>query len=410
MKAASWLGIALLASACASLPAADPGGKGEIIIASDNPTSGAQRADGRGPEAGVAYAIQLNPTIKGFRITHKPYDDSVNGAPDAQQGAQNFTDMVANLKVLGVVGPFNSNVARATIPVANKAGLVMISPSNTMNCLTLDLPGCDPTASALRDASKPNTYFRIAAADIMQGTAMADFAIDTLKITKLAVFSDGNPGYGTSIADSFAKRLQTRGGTVVVRQDYPLKPLTPVDYTPFLQRAKDAGAQGIFAGASPPTGGCIARAQSKGILDVYHLGPDVFGANQCIRDAGDQGTDKMYYVAPSLEWAQDSANTTLVEAFRSAFTQKEDLSAYTLHGYDCAKILLDAIGRAIDAAGGNMPTRRQVLDAVQSTKNLKLATGTYGFDQNGDATSPTIAVYQVRSGRWVFVKQFSVGR
>ena len=97
--------------------------------------------------------------------------------------------------------------------------------------------------------------------------------------------------------------------------------------------------------------------------------------------------------------------------FRSkGFPQKEDLGAYTFPGYDCAKILLDAIGRAIDTAGGKMPTREQVVQAVQDTKALKLSTGTYSFDKNGDPTSATMAFYQYKGGDWSFVKQFSVGQ
>ena len=88
-----------LAAACASGGGAT-GDKGEIILASDFPTSGADRASGRGPEAGTAYAVSLNATIKGFKITHKAYDDAVNGVHDPQKGAQNVTDMCNNAKVL----------------------------------------------------------------------------------------------------------------------------------------------------------------------------------------------------------------------------------------------------------------------------------------------------------------------
>ena len=134
----------LLATACAGGGGGGSGDKGEIIIASDFPVSGAERASGRGPEAGVAYAVLKTPTIKGFKITHKPYDDTVNGVHDPQKGAQNYTDMCNNNKVLGAVGPFNSNVGAAIIPVAAKCGLVTISPSNTAECLTVEFAYCDP--------------------------------------------------------------------------------------------------------------------------------------------------------------------------------------------------------------------------------------------------------------------------
>ena len=399
---------ALLASACAGGgPGAGGGGdKGEIIIASNFPTSGADRASGRGPEAGVAFAVQETPTIKGFKITHKPYDDAVNGVHDPQKGAQNFNDMVANAKVLGVVGPFNSNVARATIPVANKASLVMISPSNTNECLTQDFSYCDPKPAALRPTGK-NNYFRIAAPDTVQGPAMADFALDTLKVKKIAIWSD-NETFGKGVADNFEKRFKEKGGTVVVRQDFDTK--TTNDFKPFLQRAKDGGAEAIYAGATSATKGCIPRAQSKGILDVPYLGPDGIGDTQCIKDAGDQATDKLYFTNAAADAAQDPANKDTIEKFKKSFTAKEDLGAYTFPGYDCAKILLDAISRAIDKAGGNMPTREQVVQAVQDTNNLKLTTGNYSFDKNGDPTGATMAFYQFKGGDWTFFKQFQVGK
>ena len=408
LKSASLMFVGVFLAAACSTGGGGGGNKGEIIIASDFPTSGADRASGRGPEAGVAFAVQQTGSIKGFTITHKPYDDAVNGVHDPQKGAQNVTDMCGNSKVLGMVGPFNSNVARAEIPVANKCNLVQISPSNTNECLTQTFPYCDPQPSALRDASQPNNYFRIAAPDTIQGPAMADFAFDTLKITKIAVWSD-NETFGKGVADNFAKEFAKKGGSVVVRQDFDWKSTN--DFKPFLQRAKDGGATAIYAGATSATKGCIPRAQEKGILDaatISYMGPDGIGDTQCIKDAGDQASN-MYFTNAAADAAQDPANKDLIASFSKAFTQKEDTGAYTFPGYDCAKILLDGISRAIDAAGGNMPTRKQVIDAVQNTKALKLPTGTYSFDKNGDPQGATMAFYKLQGSDWAFVKQFGVG-
>src|SRR2546428_9763429 len=88
------VGLALVVSACGAGgtgggATGGAGDKGEIIIASNFPTSGADRASGRGPEAGGAHAVHPNPTIKGFKITHKPYTDPVNLAHDTQKEAHN---------------------------------------------------------------------------------------------------------------------------------------------------------------------------------------------------------------------------------------------------------------------------------------------------------------------------------
>jgi branched-chain amino acid transport system substrate-binding protein len=381
---------------------------GEIIIASDLPTSGADASSGLPAQNGAAFAVSQTPTYKGIKITFKPFDDAVNGVHDPQKGAQNVQQMLSDSKVLAMVGPFNSNVARAEIPIANQGQLAMMSPSNTNECLTQLFPYCDPKPAALRPTGK-NNYFRIAAPDTVQGPAMADYIIDTLKLTKIAVFSD-NETFGKGVADNFAKRVVAKGGTVTNRSDFDWK--TTNDFKPFINAAKAAGAQAIYAGATSATKACIVRSQMKGILDaaaVPFTGPDGIGDSQCIKDAGDQAAN-MTFTNAAGEATQnpDAANT--IAAFKQAYPKKEDLGAYTFPSYDCALILVDAVKRAIDAAGGKVPTRQQVVDAVQATSGLKGTVGTYAFDANGDPKSATMAFYKTTGTPldWAFVKQFSV--
>ncbi|MEP7003581.1 MAG: ABC transporter substrate-binding protein, partial [Chloroflexota bacterium] len=193
------IAVALVASACGgggtgatttapatTAAATTAAAAGEIIIASDLPTSGADASSGLPTQNGAAFAVSQTPSYKGIKITFKPFDDAVNGVHDPQKGAQNVQQMLSDPKVLAMVGPFNSNVARAEIPIANAGPLAMMSPSNTNECLTQTFPYCDPTPAKLRPSGK-NNYFRIAAPDTVQGPAMADFIIDTLKLTKVAV-------------------------------------------------------------------------------------------------------------------------------------------------------------------------------------------------------------------------------
>jgi branched-chain amino acid transport system substrate-binding protein len=381
---------------------------GEIIIASDLPTSGADASSGLPAQNGAAFAVAQTPTYKGIKITFKPFDDAVNGVHDPQKGAQNVQQMLSDPKVLAMVGPFNSNVARAEIPIANQGQLAMMSPSNTNECLTQLFPYCDPKPAALRPTGK-NNYFRIAAPDTVQGPAMADFIVDTLKITKVAVFSD-NETFGKGVADNFVKRLQAKGATLTNRSDFDWK--TTNDFKPFINAAKAAGALAIYAGATSATKACIVRSQMKGILDaatVAFTGPDGIGDSQCIKDAGDQATN-MYFTNAAGEAAQNPDAAATIAAFKQAYPKKEDLGSYTFPSYDCALILVDAVKRAIDANGGKVPTRQQVVDAVQATSGLKGTVGTYAFDANGDPKSATMAFYKTTGTPldWAFVKQFSV--
>jgi len=377
----------------------------EVIIASDFPTSGADASSGLPAQYGAAFAVSQTSEYKGIKISFLPFDDAVNGVHDPQKGAQNVQQMLSNTKVLAMVGPFNSNVARAMIPIANQGALAMMSPANTNECLTQTFPYCDPQPKALRPTGK-NNYFRIAAPDTVQGPAMADFIIDTLKLTKVAVFSD-NETFGKGVADNFAKRIVAKSGTVTNRQDFDMKSTS--DFKAFLNAAKAAGAQVVYAGATSATKACIVRSQMAGILDVPFTGPDGIGDSQCIKDSGANAAN-MYFTNAAGEASQNPEAAATIAAFKAKYPKKEDLGAYTFPAYDSALILVDSVKRAIDAAGGKVPTRQQVVDAVQATKGLKGTVGTYAFDANGDPTSATMAFYQTKGTPldWVFVKQFSV--
>ncbi|HEV2029657.1 MAG TPA: branched-chain amino acid ABC transporter substrate-binding protein [Candidatus Dormibacteraeota bacterium] len=393
------------------------GSKGEIDIASSLPVSGADASSGLPTQQGAQFAVTRAATVRGYTLKFVPYDDAVNGVHDAQKGVQNVQAILSNSKILGMVGPFNSGVAKAEIPVANQAPLALISPSNTNECLTQALDYCQAangfTPSSLRPSGK-NNYFRVAAADTFQGPAMADFAIKAgpppagLGITKVAVWDDEET-FGQGVAANFAKEFKAKGGTVVDTKHYD--PKAKKDFKDFLASAKSAGAQGIYVGATTATGGCIARGQMAGVFspDIFYMGPDGIGDSQCLKDSGAMATSNMFATQGVADATQNPDAKAIVDAYTAAYPGSSSIGAYTFAGYDCAALIIDAIGRAIDANNGNMPSRQQVIDALAKTSNFKGLTGVITFDPNGDPTHPTLQLQQVKSGAWAFVAQFSQG-
>ena len=384
--------------------------KGTIDIGSDLPTSGADASSGLPTQYGAQFAVTQAGTVKGFTLNFVPLDDAVNGKHDPTKGAQNVQQFISDSKLLGMVGPFNSGVAAAEIPVANQAPLAMISPSNTNECLTLAFDYCQKyagyTAASLRPTGK-NNYFRIASNDTFQGPAMADFAFDTLGLKTIAVWDDQEP-FGLGVANNFAKEFTKKGGTVVARQgfDTSAKP----DFHTWLNRAKAAGAQAIYAGATSASYGCIPRQESQGIFapDSYYLGPDGIGDGQCVKDSGTMANDHMYASQGVADAASNPTAATTIAAYKAAHPNPADTAAYTFAAYDCAAILIDAIGRAIDANGGNMPTRQQVVDAMAKTSNFQGLTGTYTLNAAGDPTTPALQIQQNQTAGWTTVKNISV--
>ncbi len=410
-----------VAFACGSTSSSGGGGgsKGEIDIASDLPVSGADASSGLPTQQGAQFAVTHvvgNSPFHGYTIKFVPYDDAVNGVHDAQKGVQNVQAMLANPKILGMVGPFNSGVAKAEIPVANQGPLGMISPSNTNECLTQTFDYCQSangfTPASLRPTGK-NNYFRVAAADTFQGPAMADFAFKAtssqgLGLTKVAVWNDSET-FGQGVANNFVKEWTKLGGTVVDNKSYD--PKSKSDFHDFLASALAKGAQGIYVGATSATKGCIARGEmtAQQASTIYYMGPDGIGDAQCIKDSGNTANDHMYATQGVADATQNPSAASTVAAYKQAYPNASDIGAYTFAGYDCAAILLDAIGRAIDAKGGSMPSRQDVIDQIAKTSGFQGLTGTITFDQNGDPQHPTLQLQQIKNGAWTFVTQFSQG-
>ena len=408
-----------VAFACGSTSSGGGGGsKGEIDIASDLPVSGADASSGLPTQQGAQFAVDhivATGLFHGYTIKFIPYDDAVNGVHDAQKGVQNVQAMLANPKILGMVGPFNSGVAKAEIPVANQGPLAMISPSNTNECLTQTFDYCQSangfTPASLRPTGM-NNYFRVAAADTFQGPAMADYAMkaapDGLGVTKFAVWDDEET-FGQGVANNFAKEVAAKGGTVVDRKSYD--PKSKADFHDFIASAISKGATAIYVGATSATKGCIARGEMTAdqANSIFYLGPDGIGDGQCVKDSGANANGKMYATQGVADATQNSSAAATVAAYKAKYTQASDIGAYTFAGYDCAAILLDAIGRAIDAKGGSMPSRQDVIDQVAKTSNFQGLTGTITFDKNGDPTHPTLQLQHLENGNWTFVTQFSQG-
>jgi len=112
--------LALVAAACGGGTGNGSGGnKGTISIGVDLPESGAAASSGLPTLNGVKFAVQkAGNAVSGWTLTVENRDDAVGGSYNADKGVQNVTDLINNNAVVSMVGPFNSAVGKAEIPIA----------------------------------------------------------------------------------------------------------------------------------------------------------------------------------------------------------------------------------------------------------------------------------------------------
>ena len=107
--------------------------------------------------------------------------------------------MIADRHVVAVIGTLCSASAVEASPLLSRAGLVMISPTNTSPALTSDLAG---SASAHYHPG----YFRTASNDLYQGQAVARFAYRHLGLRRMVSIEDGDSYTRPASPPRLAKR------------------------------------------------------------------------------------------------------------------------------------------------------------------------------------------------------------
>jgi len=406
LRAVLVVGLAAAVTACSSAPSSSGtsgGASGNTIkIGIDLPMSGADAAIGVPTANGAILAVE-QANAAGFaggkyKIEADVLDDTVQGKHDPAAGAQNVKTFVADAAVLAMMGPYNSNVAKAEIPITNEAGLAQISPANTNDSLTIGDP-----AKGLRSAH-PDTiaYFRVCTRDSRQGLALAKFARQ-LGWKKVYVVDD-NETYGKGLADVFDPSFRQIGG-VVLGHDHITA--NQQDFKALLTKAKALQPDAVFYGGDVSTGGALLRRQMAdvGLQNVPFMGGDGIGTSEFLKIAGPMA-DHTYYSLAAPDATKLQSAQAFVAAYRKRF--KTDVGAYSANAFTAINIELAAIAAAITANNGALPTRAAVLANIAATKNFSSPIGPVGFDVDGDTTAPILTLKQVVDGKPVTRAQLTL--
>jgi branched-chain amino acid transport system substrate-binding protein len=382
---------------------------GQIAIATEFPTTGTDGSEGKPAQNAVELAVKQAKMQGGYTLNFISYNDvsAALGKHDPDQGAKNVTDMVGNKCILGFVGPFNSNVAKSEIPISENAGLVMISPANTNPGLTVQSEaqanGID--WATLHPAGLPESYFRIPGNDIAQGTVDADLTV-SLGAMKVYVVDDQET-YGVGIANYFEKELKAKGGTELGRDGIPANGAAQIPG--LAKKIAATHPDAVFYGGVTSGGGGTLKAQ---LVQAGYNGPMVGGDGivldpAYVQQAG-SAADGTYASngAPDPSTLTSGAAAKFFADYAAAYPT-ENSGAYRANSFDAANVLIAAINQVISS--GNSVTRAAVISAVQNIQ-YDGVTGHISFDKNGDNAGGGIwALYQVKGGQWVFLKQVGGG-
>ncbi len=173
-------------------------GAAQALIVSDLPLQGASRR--RSLQMNDAIRLVLEGagwTAGGRGVAFQACDDSEadTGLWSKAQCQANARAYAADPSVLGVVGTYNSGCAEAMIPILGTApggGIAMVSPGNTLICLTQSAPGCAKGEPASLYPQRRN-YARVVPNDAYQGAGLASFAKQRKLGRAYVLYAGGDP-------------------------------------------------------------------------------------------------------------------------------------------------------------------------------------------------------------------------
>jgi branched-chain amino acid transport system substrate-binding protein len=386
---------------------------GTLTIGTEFPMSGGETANGEPAANGVKLLIdQVNKAggVAGCPLQINVQDDAVNGVHDPQQGAKNVQTLVADATVVGVVGPYNSGVAKAEIPISNEAGLLMCSPANTNNGVTQP-----PEGDTYRTA-KPDkiSYIRTATTDSIQGPSLANYFYNDLGIKSVYILDDTET-FGVGVGDSFQAEFTKLGGTVVKRDSAPK---STSDYTPLFTAVAGQAPQGVYLAGTTPSGMGLALKQGRtvpGFETIPFGGPD--GTTDLVPGGGEGATLTVAGAAAANLYGTVGAIHDIPDpkAFSDAYQAMfgKAPGAYSAPSYACAQVIVQSLQKAIEGGAADLAALREGVraNATNTANTFDTAMGALGFDKYGDNTHPFISFYKTDltlnggKGDWVFVKQ-----
>jgi branched-chain amino acid transport system substrate-binding protein len=365
----------------------------EIHVYSSLPRQGSNTAQTNALVESIKEIVD-GKKVGDFTIKYTDLDDSSaanNGDWDGAVAQANATTAANDPDAMVFIGHFNSGAAKLTIPILNKACLVMISPANTY-------PGLTTAVEGVTEPGEPDSYYpegyrnysRVISTDNKQGGAGAAWAKE-LGATKAYVLDDTQV-YGKGLARSWALSAGKLGIEVVsaggTSEGFDAK---ATDYAALAQKIKDSGADFIYIGSiTGQNTGKLWKDLRAAMPEINIMSGDGVFEESWYEGAGEAGNGTYLTfggVGPNEQTSE--AGKQWVAEYKETH-DGDDPPVYGIYGAAAAQLAMDGLERA---AVKN--DRWEVLKAVFETKDFDSYLGKFSIKPDGDTTLAEATGYQV---------------
>ena len=365
--------MALLTTGCGNT------NSNEIKIGANLEMTGNTATFGQSATNGAKLAIkQVNAKggVLGKQMTLVVADNK----SDTAEAANAMQKLATQDKVIASIAPIASSSVMAAAQVNESAKILGISPTASNPNVTVD-----PETGKVRDY-----LFRATFIDPFQGAVMANFAKNTLKAQKAAVYIENSSDYAKGLGKFFKETFVQNGGNIVSDEAYLAK---DTDFKATLTKIKASNPDVIFVpGYYQEVGMIIKQAREIGIT-VPILGADGWDSAKLPEIAGAEALNNTFF---SNHYSPDDNSPEIknfVEAYKAEYGQVPD--AFAALSYDATMMIIEAIKRA------GVEDSVKVKDELAKTKDYQGVSGSITLDEKHNAVKGVVII-EMKNGIQAF--------
>ncbi len=381
MKRLSHLCTALVVLLFSAMPAASEPVK---IAALYNATGGMGSIDAPGLRGAELAAKDINARggVGGRMIEIVAFDT----ATDPQAAAEAAKKALAAGVVAGV-GYGDTNFVLAAAPLFMEKKVPFITSGATHP----DLP---------RRLGKD--FFMVPFGDDDQAHAIADYAAQTLRVKKAAVWTDGTMDFTTALSAFFTKRFTARGGRVVLTDTFRSGDR---DFSALVTRLKNAdpAPEAVFVAAVPDEAGVIVKQIRQAGLTLPILSGDGFDTGLVTTVPGPALADGVSFATHTFRGDARPKVQRFVAEYRAAYGVDPE-SAFAALGYDAVMLVADAYRRA---GKGDTQT---LVKALRGTRHFEGVTGKIDYSRASGVPRKAVSIIGVHGGAYKVEEVWMPGR
>ncbi|HET7455664.1 MAG TPA: branched-chain amino acid ABC transporter substrate-binding protein [Solirubrobacterales bacterium] len=385
-RAASAGATAVASPACGQI---QYGGKGqpEALIVSDLPLQGDSQQRSLQMNDAIRLVLEgANWQAGGVKLGFQACDDSnaKTGLWTKAQCQANANAYAADPSVLAVVGTYNSGCAEAMIPILSNApggGVAMVSPGNTLICLTQSSPSC-PKGQPGSLYPGVRNYARLVPNDAYQGAGLAGFA-KKHGVKRAFVLYAGKDPTSLGQAKTFRGAARKLGLKIVGFKAWNVK---AKNYRGLMGSVAMSMPDAVLLAGLTEENGARLIKDKVAVLGsnskVKLLAPDGFAQQSTIDLAGKAAKGMFASVPGEVPQSLTGSGKQLVDQLEAKLEGPVEL--YAPYAGQAAEVVLDAIGSGKDRAG--------TIAAVRATSVHNGITGSFDILPSGDPSVGPITV------------------